>query len=275
MNDKINQGADSVNYRVANLTNDIWSDGSTSYWHKSLGGYHGANLKRIQELYEQRLSADIDTISYALQTPFADSILATESIVNMLNTKYFMFYTYNEKRQPQGPYVYTNTHACGTAWFVPSIKFVKNADAEINAVKNFNPKETAVVDERFHSLIGAFNSKGTAGASIKILSCLPNNLKYQYSAPSEQIAVFSEMYYEKGWNAYVDGKLTPHFRTDYVLRGMKVPAGNHTIEFKFDGTFYGTGEKIALAGSILLFLFLGGGIYMDVIRKKESTKMAA
>lgn len=97
MNDKINQGADSVNYRVANLTNDIWSDGSTSYWHKSLGGYHGAKLKRIQELYEQRLSADIDTISYALQTPFADSILATESIVNMLNTKYFMFYTYNEK----------------------------------------------------------------------------------------------------------------------------------------------------------------------------------
>ena len=275
LNDKINQGADSVNYRVANLTNDIWSDGSTSYWHKSLGGYHGAKLKRIQELYEQRLSADIDTISYALQTPFADSILATESIVNMLNTKYFMFYTYNEKRQPQGPYVYTNTHACGSAWFVPSIKFVKNADAEINAVKNFNPKETAVVDERFHSLIGAFNSKGTAGASIKILSCLPNNLKYQYSAPSEQIAVFSEMYYEKGWNAYVDGKLTPHFRTDYVLRGMKVPAGNHTIEFKFDGTFYGTGEKIALAGSILLFLFLGGGIYMDVIRKKESTKMAA
>lgn len=80
------------------------------------------------------------------------------------------------------------------------------------------------------------------------------------------------MYYEKGWNAYVDGKLTPHFRTDYVLRGMKVPAGNHTIEFKFDGTFYGTGEKIALAGSILLFLFLGGGIYMDVIRKKNPRK---
>jgi hypothetical protein len=278
--DKKSQGADSVNFRVANLTGDPWSDGATSYFHKSIGGYHGAKLKRIQELYEQKLKADFNSINYAVQTPFADSLLEKESILNMMNTKYILYYQYNEKGQPQGdengdPLVYTNPHACGSAWFVPELKVVKNADEEITAVKNFNPKQTAIVDARFQPLIGDFKSKGTEGASIKIISCEPNYLKYQYNAPSEQLAVFSEMYYDKGWNAYVDGKLTPHFRANYVLRAMKVPAGSHTVEFKFDGTFYESGEKIALFGSIFLFLFVGGGIYMDIKKKKEQANQAA
>lgn len=279
--DRAFQGADSVDYRVANLAGDPWSDGSTSYLHKSIGGYHGAKLKRIQELYEQTLRSDFNTVNNALQGPFADSVIANRKVLNMMNVKYFIYYKYDETGRPRGdkngdPFVYPNRYAYGSAWFVPNVKMVKNADEEITEVKTFDPKTTALVDARFQSEIGNFKSASTEGATISIVSCAPNYLKYQSKAPSEQLAVFSEMYYaQPGWNAYVDGKLTPHFRADFVLRAMKVPAGNHTIEFKFDGTFYDKGEKIALFGSIFLFLFLGGGVYMHIKKGKENANQAA
>ncbi len=261
----------SPNYRVLNVAVGTWQDASTSYWHKSIGGYHAAKLKRMQELYEQVMEGNVNAILSGLQVSLGDSVmrevLSRQSALNMLNTKYIIY-------NPEGG-VLTNRFACGNAWFVPNIKMVANADEELTGIKTFSPRSTALIDKSFATTFGEFKPKYDSTASIVLTSYSPNDMKYSSTAGSEQLAVFSEIFYDKGWNAYVDGKLTPHVRADFVLRAMKIPAGKHEIDFKFEPNSYYSGEKIALAGSILLFLFLGGGIYMDVKRKKESTKMAA
>jgi hypothetical protein len=258
----------SPDYRVLNVAANTWSDANTSYFHKSIGGYHGAKLKRIQELYENVMEKDILEVRTALQSgsdSIARGVLAKQASINMLNTKYIIY-------SPEGG-VLVNSTACGNAWFVDEVKQVANADEEIKTVANFNPKKTAIVDKVFADQLQGAKPNADPNASIKLVSYEPNDLKYESNASSQQVAVFSEIYYDKGWNAYVDGKLTPHFRTDFVLRGMVVPAGKHTIEFKFEPSFYFTGEKIALFGSILLILFVGGGIFLDW-KKKAATKVA-
>lgn len=260
-----------LDYRVLNVATSTWQDASTSYWHKSIGGYHGAKLKRMQELYEQVMEGNVSAIQSGLQVSTGDSImrevLSHQSALNMLNTKYIIY------NQEGG--VLTNRFACGNAWFVPSIKMVANADEELAGVKSFSPRSTALIDKIFSGEIGEFKPKYDSTAVIVLKSYSPNDMKYNSTTASEQLAVFSEIYYEKGWNAYVDGKLTPHVRADFVLRAMKVPAGKHEIEFKFEPSAYYSGEKIAMAGSILLFLFVGGGIYMDRKKKKDNAKQAA
>jgi hypothetical protein len=247
----------SKDYRVMNLAVSTWQDASTSYYHMSIGGYHGAKLKRIQELYEQVMEKNENEVRTALQMQTNDSVLrdvlSRQAALNMLNTKYIIF-------NPDGG-VLTNRYACGNAWFVKEVKMVDNADAEINAVKNFSPKRTAIIDKVFDPTLGGFTPKYDSTAKIQLTAYEPNDLKYSSNANTDQLAVFSEIYYAKGWNAYVDGKLTPHVRADFVLRAMRVPAGNHEIEFKFEPSAYFTGEKIALAGSILLLIFFGVGIY--------------
>ncbi|HEU4717916.1 MAG TPA: YfhO family protein, partial [Bacteroidia bacterium] len=162
------------------------------------------------------------------------------------------------------------------AWFVSNVKMVANPDSEITAVKTFNPASTAVVDKVFQDKLGDVKTAPDPNSSIRLTSYEPNDLKYESNSSSEQFAVFSEVYYDKGWNAYIDGKEAPYVRADFVLRAMKVPAGKHEIEFKFEPSFYYTGEKIALAGSILLFLMVGGGIYAQSKKmKKEAENEAA
>ncbi|HET6990250.1 MAG TPA: YfhO family protein, partial [Bacteroidia bacterium] len=171
--------------------------------------------------------------------------------------------------------VWTNRYACGNAWFVRNVKMVENPDEEIKGVKDFSPRTTALIDKAFSDQLGGFTPKYDSTARIELTSYSPNDLKYSSNTSSDQLAVFSEIYYEKGWNAYVDGKPTPHVRADFVLRAMKVPAGKHEIEFKFEPSSYYTGEKIALAGSLLLFIFIGGGIYLDRKKQKETVAQAA
>jgi hypothetical protein len=226
-------------YRVMNMMVSPFNDASNSYFHMSIGGYHGAKLRRYQELIEHHLSRN------------------NMNVYNMLNTKYFIIP--GEDKQPA---VQLNMQALGNAWFVNDVKLVKNADEEIDALTNFNPSETAVVDKRFEAdLTGHIITKDTTGM-IVLKEYKPNHLTYESNAGSDQLAVFSEIYYANGWNAYIDGKISPYFRANYVLRAMIVPAGNHKIEYKFEPKVYRTGEKISLASSLLLIvLLIGGGIF--------------
>ena len=215
------------NFRVFNQTVSTFNDASTSYFHKSIGGYHGAKLKRYQELIENHIAK------------------GNMAVLNMLNTKYFI--------SQQGQ-VQQNPGAMGNAWFVNNVNIVANADAEIAALNGFNPDSTAIVDLRFSEQI--IDNLDNSNTAINLEEYKPNYLKYTSSSAKDGIAIFSEIYYDKGWNAYIDGKLKPHFRANYVLRGMQIPAGNHLVEFKFEPSTYKTGETVALASSVTLLLLL-------------------
>ena len=243
-----------TDYRVLNMSVNTFNDASTSYFHKSIGGYHGAKFRRYQEIIDSYLS------------PGQGKTINTK-VLNMLNTKYFIVPDKNRE-----PMVQRNMYALGNAWFVDEYKLVDNADQEIAALKDFEPSKTAVVDKRFGKMLEGYTSGKDSLSKITLLQYTPNDLKYEYNATKDMLAVFSEIYYDKGWNAYIDGKLTPHFRADYVLRGMVVPGGKHSLEFKFEPKSYYTGEKVSLAGSVILLLLLAGmSLYSlkDLFLKKK------
>ncbi|NVO18748.1 MAG: YfhO family protein [Bacteroidetes bacterium] len=235
-------------FRVFNQTVSPFNDASTSYFHKSIGGYHGAKLRRYQELIEHDLTK------------------GNMNVFNMLNTKYFII---PDKANNNQPTMQINMEALGNAWFVDSVKLVNNADEEINALDNFNPAKTAIIDKRFEAFVKGHSINHDSLSTIKLISYEPNELKYQTNSSGEQLAVFSEIYYEKGWNAYLDGQLLPHFRADYVLRAMIVPSGKHTLVFKFEPKVYEIGEKVSLACSSLLLLLVAGSFFIQ-LRKKSS-----
>ena len=216
-----------LNFRVFNQSVNTFNDASTSYFHKSIGGYHGAKLKRYQELIEQHISQ------------------GNPAVINMLNTKYVI----NKKGQVQ-----QNPGTMGNAWFVNNVNIVANADAEIAALKELDVRNTAVVDERFKAQL--ITNLSNENASISLTNYKPNYLEYKSNSTNDGIVIFSEIYYAKGWNAYVNGVLKPHFRANYVLRGLQIPAGNNIIEFKFEPSTYKTGETVSLASSIILLLLL-------------------
>ena len=223
------------NYRVFNSSVSTFNDASTSYFHKSIGGYHGAKLKRYQELIERHIS------------------MGNQAVINMLNTRYII----NRNGQVQ-----KNSAALGNAWFVSKINLVENADEEINALSGFDPKSTAVIDKRFSDQI--INVLDSNTGNITLLEYRPNYLKYNSESVNEGIAIFSEIYYDKGWNAYIDGEKKSHFRANYVLRGMKIPSGNHIVEFKFEPLTYKIGETVSLTSSIILLLLLSFSCYKEL-----------
>jgi hypothetical protein len=244
----------SPSYRVLNLSVSPFQDASTSWFHKSIGGYHGAKMKKYQELIDHRIYNELMTLQGVFSqrsTQFAvDSALSSITALNLLNTKYIIL---NPQYAPL-----ENPYALGNGWFVKEYRIVENADEEIAALNTIDPKKTAVVDERYASTIGELRITPDTVGKIILTEYKPNYLKYQSSAASDQLAVFSEIYYDKGWNAYVDGELKPHFRTDYTFRGLIVPGGTHTIEFRFEPRSYILGKNISLAGSLLLILFFVG-----------------
>lgn len=233
------------NFRVFNLTVSTFQDASTSYFHKSIGGYHGAKLRRFQEIIEHHISKN------------------NMNVLNMLNTKYFI--VPGADRRPE---LQINFDALGHAWFVNDVKMVNNADEEINALTDFNPAQTVVIDKRFSDKIKGFTPSRDTAAMINLTSYAPNELKYQYTAASDQLAVFSEIYYAKGWKAFIDGKPADHFRVNYILRGMVVPAGTHEIRFKFEPASYYTGNVIASVSSIIVILLALGYLYTEYRKKK-------
>ena len=248
----------SPSYRVLNLSQNTFNEAHTSYFHKSIGGYHGAKLRRYQELIERRISNEIKTIASAFQTAASvgdlQDVFQKTPTLNMLNAKYIIYHP------DQPPLV--NPHAGGNAWFVDSVLFVANADREIEALNRINPLTTAAIDERFASLVTQPTEQPAADASIQLLDYKPNILKYKSHSPSDQIAVFSEIYYPHGWKVFIDGKPSAHYRANWTLRAMNVPAGDHAIEFRFEPDRYNLLNKIASIASLFILLgFMGVLVY--------------
>ncbi len=233
-------------FRVLNLTVNTFNDASTSWFHKSIGGYHGAKIRRYQDLITQHISKN------------------NLNVLNMLNTKYII--VPGDKKQPVAR---QNPSALGNAWFVNKFRIVENPDEEIGALTDFDPSQEAIVDKRFEEYLQGLNPGIDSASSISLISYLPNDLIYESSTTKEGLAVFSEIYYKEGWKAFIDGKETPYIRVNYVLRALRIPAGEHKIEFKFHPQLYYTGQKISLASSIillLLFFGLAGKSILDEIK---------
>lgn len=236
-------------FRVLDLSISTFQDASASQFHKTVGGYHAAKLKRYQELIDNQFSKSIN-----------------QDVLDMLNTKYLI--TQDPKN---GSYkMQRNPTAAGHAWIVQNVQFAKDADEEMKAISSFDPKKEAIVDVRYKSLIDTKKVGADPTAFIKLDSYHPDHLVYSYSAPRDVIAVFSEIYYDKGWNMYVDEVKKPYFRADYVLRAAQLEAGNHKVEFKFEPVSYYMGEKISLAGSLLLLAGLGFAFYSENKQKKKA-----
>lgn len=236
-------------FRVYDQSISTFNDAGSSAFHKTIGGYHAAKLKRYDEL---------------IQGQFAKSV--NMDVLDMLNTKYII----TKDPQTGSVKMQRNSTALGNAWIVESVQYVKNSDEEMKAISSFDPKKEAIVDQEYKKFIDTTRLGADPTAFIKMESYHPDHLVYSYSAPRDIIAVFSEIYYDKGWNMYVDGVQKDYFRADYVLRAAQLVAGNHKVEFKFEPKSYYIGEKISLAGSVLLVLFLGFAGYTETRKKKAA-----
>jgi hypothetical protein len=253
-------------HRVMNLSVSTFNDNSpTSYFHKSIGGYHGAKMKRYKELIDTAISMNIDLIraaaSNAKSVEDFESVLTNTQALNMLNTKYVI---YNPDSAPL-----INRNALGNAWFVETPVLVENANQEISSINAFNPSKEAVIDKSFSELISKISYPVQESDSIWLVSYLPNELVYKYAAGDEKLVLFSEIYYPAGWKCFIDGKESSYFRANYVLRSMVAPAGNHEIRFSFEPASYITGNKISLASSVLLILLIAGYFIAGFYKKAD------
>ncbi len=252
----------SIHKRVLNLSLSPFNDGTTSYYHQSLGGYSGAKIKRYQELIERGIFPELNRI-FGGGTEKVDSLLSTAHVLNMLNTKYFIFDT---KAAPL-----PNRHANGPAWMVTDIRFVEDADAEIESLKTINTKTTAVIDKKFEPLVKKEGIRPDSTATIKMIVKTPRLLEYEFTSTYDQFVVFSEIYYWAGWKAYIDGNEVDIIRVNYVLRALSVPKGKHKIEFMFDPASVRKGETYSLLGSSVMVLLLLAGMFVEFRRMNRKT----
>ena len=232
---------DKTHYRVANFAGDPFQDGRTSYFHKSIGGYHAAKMGRYQDLIEFQLQKQ------------------NMQIFNMLNVKYFIIPVDNGKEEAQ-----QNPDANGNAWFVNEVQYVKTANEEIKALDSLNTKKVAILKD--HNSYGLEDSRKydiDSLATIKLTKYSLNALSYESFSNQNGFAVFSEIYYKDGWNAYIDGELKPHLNVNYVLRGLEIPAGKHSIEFRFEPKVIQTGSTISLLSYVFLLLIPLGWFFYD------------
>jgi hypothetical protein len=251
-----------LSFRVLGLNNP-WQNTDVSYYHHSVGGYHAVKLRRYQELIENRLSKEQQQIINAFQS--AQSLedlypaLAASPSLNMLNTRYIIY-------SPEQPPL-RNPFAFGNCWFVEGIEIVEHADAEIAALETLHPREAAVIDKRFAPELEGFSPQRDSTASIVLASYRPNRLTYKSIASVEQLAVFSEVYYQPGWRVKIDDEEASHFRADWILRAMRVPAGEHTIVFEFLPEQYIAAAYVASFSSFLILLLLLGVIGFTIYKK--------
>jgi uncharacterized membrane protein YhaH (DUF805 family) len=280
-----------TDYRVFNFNNPF-NETSTSYFHKSIGGYHGAKLKRYQEMIDFYIGNEMQTLNRLVSQVKMEKLRTLDSlkidsqekakaifdtisitgmslpdstpILNMLNTKYILL---DKSKDP-----IVNNQANGNAWFVKKVIFAANANEEMKALKGFDSKNTVVINSTENS--GLSKEVGqltkTSNDKIRLTKCGANQLSYQSESNSALPAIFSEIWYPEGWNCYIDGKKTDKiFRADYILRGAMIPAGKHTIVWKFEPTSYATGESLSLYSSVLLLVLFGGISFTSLRPKRE------
>lgn len=235
-------------FRVYDITTNPFSSGRASYFHNALGGYHAAKPGRVQDLDDFYLAeGDI-------------------GILNMMNVRYIIGQSPNG-----GPVAQRNPFANGNAWFVENLLLAENANEELQLLDSLDTKRTVVVHKEFQDKLPLENIVRDSTATIDLTQYKPNHLVYESSSTSPQLAVFSEVYYPKGWNAYIDGQPAEYIRANYVLRAMPVPAGNHKIEFKFEPTVIKTGGTIALVSFVILLVVLFGGLWY---KRRQESKVA-
>lgn len=257
----------SLDYRVLNFAGNTFEENNTSYWHKSVGGYHAAKLRRYQEMIDHHIAKEMQAAYQEVATAGGqmDSVNAAKfPVLNMLNAKYFIF--------PAGQQGQTvpieNPYTFGNAWFIDKIQYVNNANEEIDAIGQVDLQQTAIVDSKFkEALKGVNEGYKDSLSTIRLTSYEPNQLVYETSSPQDGIVVFSEIYYP-GWTATIDGKPADIARADYILRAMNVPAGKHTIEMRFDPQSLHITEGIAYGAMALLLV--GVIILIWIYRKKYS-----
>lgn len=236
---------DDGHYRVYDATTNAFNSGRASYFHNALGGYHAAKPGRMQDLFEFYISeGDI-------------------GILNMMNVRYIIVQNKNG-----GAVAQRNPYANGDVWFVQNVLPAENANEEILLLDSLNTKETAVIHRKFLDKIPTEKIERDSTATIELFSYRPNHLVYEAATKTPQLAVFSEVYYPKGWHAYINGKPAEYFRADYALRAMVIPPGNNKIEFKFEPEVIETGSTISLVSALVFLLILLSGLYF-VFRKKE------
>lgn len=248
-------------YRVYNLQSPL-TEARTSYFHYSLGGYHGAKLRRYQELFDYCIMPETQEMIKKFQQ--GDMSMNDYGVINMLNTRYLVY-------GPDKDNVIPNPDALGNAWFVQNIIPVVNPDDEISQTCKVDPRQSAIVDVDHFSLD---KNKYTVG-EIRVKDYQPDDITYETQNRGEGLAVFSEIYYPEGWKVTIDGDEVPMLRADFVLRAVKVPAGNHTIRFVFQPESYTWGNRIMLVSSVLLLVVLAGSLFLGLRTAPDAPVVSA
>ncbi len=254
-----------TNYRVLEMGNPL-NTARTSFLHKSIGGYSAVKIKRFQEMIDFYFQKEYGILQNSLSNSQFEK-LKSAHLFNMLNTKYFIFDLKNngvidlsEPRQNK-PGVLKNPFALGNAWAISKINWAETADDEIAKIGeiSFDPSNSVIINTKDRDEIGELNPIGMA--KVKMLKYKANQINYQVNANEEDFIVFSEIFYDKGWKAFVDGKEIPHYRVNYILRGIKAPIGNYIVEFKYDLPIYHSSSMISLTGSLLIIILLIGLLF--------------
>ncbi len=258
---------DQSEFRVLDLTVDVFNSSKPAYFHNCIGGYHAAKLRRYQELINFHISREISNIGSSFQSAqkaqsmepiFAN--LSQSQVLNMLNMKYVI---YNGDAEP-----IKNPFANGTVWFVDTCYIAQTADEEMLKLGTINTKKELVADKMFANLLPT-KIVSDSNATILLVNYSPNEVSYESNSNTAQVAVFSEIYYEAGWDAYVDGEKVPYARVNYLLRALPLEAGKHKITFKFEPQSYSYGGIIAMISSVLMVLVLAAAIFFEIKSRKK------
>jgi hypothetical protein len=250
-----------LDFRVADITKDMFNDASTCYFHKSLGGYCGAKLRRYQDVITQYLNGELNQLRGAQSAPALLQTLAQQKVLNMMNTKYVI---YNPNAQP-----FENPFAMGNAWAVNNIRWVDTPNEEIDAIGDTDLEHTAIINKEFEQQVGSYQLTDSIHGQIALTDYLPNKLSYSFKASEDQLVVFSEIWTERGWKIYVDGQEQPLLRANYLLRAALIPSGEHEIVMEYAPKAYSTGNAVSFASSLIMILGLIVALIFTFKPKKE------
>ena len=250
-----------LDFRVADITKDMFNDASTCYFHKSLGGYSGAKLRRYQDVITQYLGGELNQLRSAKTGEDLLQALSQQKVLNMLNTKYVI---YNPNSQP-----FQNPFAQGNAWVVNDIRWVDTPNEEIDAIATTDLQRTAIMNKEFEQQVGNYRLSDSIQGQIELIDYKPNKLAYNFKANNNQLVVFSEIWTTKGWKMTIDGQEHPLLRANYILRCAMIPSGEHEIVMEYAPRAYMVGNKVSFASSLILVLGLIGALVFTFKPKKE------
>jgi hypothetical protein len=265
MADKYILDDQTLDFRVLNLTKDVFNDASTSYYHKSVGGYHGAKLRRYQDMINQYLGSEVRQFGTIFKNANTEADLAIglrqQKVLNMLNTKYII---YNPEAKPL-----LNPEAFGNAWMVNNIKWVDNANDEFDAIGSTDLRHEAILNKEFEQQLSGFAAPDSILGQIELTEYKPNQLTYSFHSDKDQLVVFSEIWSGlDGWHMHIDGEEHPILRANYLLRAALIPSGQHEIMMRYEPKIWEVGNAISLVSSLTLIL---GAIGMVVFSFIKST----